>query len=103
MGNLVDTPESEDVLLFSQGNDDGGHRIGMAQPSVLASPDHGQKRIAVRTEEQQQATVEERERQEMLARKDARRKSLGEICFLPLSLALSRHSLLVFWIGTDPR
>ena len=102
MGRLVDTPESEDVLLFSQGNDAGDHRVRVTHPSVLASPEHGQTRVAVRTEEEQQAAVEDRERQEFLARKDARRKSLGQICFLPLSLALSRHSRL-FWIGTDPR
>lgn len=34
-------------------------------------------RIAVRTEEEQQAAAKERERQEMLAHKEARRKSLG--------------------------
>ena len=96
MESLVDTPESEDVLLFSQGHDAGDHRVGVTLPSVLASPDHGRTRVAVRTEEQQQAALEERERQEMLARKDARRKSLGQTCFLPLSLALSRHSLFAF-------
>ena len=36
-------------------------------------------RVAVRTEEEQQAAARERERQEMLAHKDARRKSLGNI------------------------
>ena len=102
MGNFVDTPESEDVLLFSKGNDAGDHRVGVTHPSVLVSPDHGQARVAVRTEEQQQAAVEERERQELLAHKDARRKSLGQTFFLPLPLALSRRLLLVFWIATDP-
>ena len=34
-------------------------------------------RVALRTEEEQQAAVREKERQEMLAHKDARRKSLG--------------------------
>ena len=35
-------------------------------------------RVAVRTEEEQQAAVKERERQEMINRRDARRKSLGK-------------------------
>ena len=35
-------------------------------------------RVALRTEEEQQAAVKEKEQQEMLAHKDARRKSLGE-------------------------
>ena len=35
------------------------------------------RRVAVKTEEEQQATAREREQQEMLAHKDARRKSLG--------------------------
>ncbi len=34
-------------------------------------------RIAVRTEEEQQATAREREKQDILERRDARRKSLG--------------------------
>lgn len=38
--------------------------------------EHG--RIMVRTEEEQQASAKERERQDMVARKDARRKSLGK-------------------------
>ena len=37
----------------------------------------GQARIAVRTEEEQQAAAKERARHELLAHKDARRKSLG--------------------------
>ena len=35
-------------------------------------------RVAVRTEEQQQAAAKERERKELVERRDARRKSLGE-------------------------
>lgn len=34
-------------------------------------------RVAVRTEEEQQAAAKERQKQEVLARRDARRKSLG--------------------------
>ena len=42
------------------------------------SPSRSPTRVAVRTEEEQQAAAKERERQEVLAYKDARRKSLGE-------------------------
>ena len=35
-------------------------------------------RVALRTEEQQQAAVKERERKEIIERRDARRKSLGK-------------------------
>lgn len=45
--------------------------------SDLLSPSEGQTRVAVRTETEQQAAAKERERQEVLAHKDARRKSLG--------------------------
>lgn len=41
------------------------------------SPSRSPARVALRTEEEQQAAVKERERQELLAHKDARRKSLG--------------------------
>jgi len=41
------------------------------------SPSRSPARVAVRTEEEQQAAAEERERQEVLAHRDARRKSLG--------------------------
>ena len=46
--------------------------------SQSLSPVQGQTRIAVRTEEEQQAAAKERARQELLAHKDARRKSLGK-------------------------
>lgn len=41
------------------------------------SPSRSPARVAVRTEEEQQAAAKERERQEVLAHRDARRKSLG--------------------------
>jgi len=41
------------------------------------SPSRSPSRVALRTEEEQQAAAKERERQELLAHKDARRKSLG--------------------------
>lgn len=43
-------------------------------PSELAQ----EMRVAVRTEEEQQAAAKERQKQEVLARRDARRKSLGK-------------------------
>lgn len=53
-----------------------------ASPSLAASkrqtPSRSPARVAVRTEEEQQAAAKERERQEVLAHRDARRKSLGK-------------------------
>ena len=53
-----------------------------ASPKIRAgisqSPSRSPTRVAVRTEEEQQAAAKERERKERLAQKDARRKSLGE-------------------------
>lgn len=46
--------------------------------SKSRSPARSPTRIAVRTEEEQQAAAKERERQEILANRDARRKSLGK-------------------------
>jgi len=43
------------------------------------SPNRSPARVALRTEEEQQAAAKERERQELLAHKDARRKSLGTL------------------------
>lgn len=45
--------------------------------SKSRSPARSPTRIAVRSEEEQQAAAKERERQEVLANRDARRKSLG--------------------------
>lgn len=50
----------------------------VASPQKTDSPSRSPTRVAVRTEEEQQAAAKERERQEMLSHKDARRKSLGE-------------------------
>ena len=62
-------------------------------PSNAKSPEHGsvntlspsssRARVALRTEEQQQAAAKEKERQEVLAHKDARRKSLGKLTQRP--------------------
>ena len=45
--------------------------------SKIESPARSPKRVAVRSEEEQHAAAKERERQEVLANRDARRKSLG--------------------------
>ena len=45
--------------------------------SDILSPSESETRVAVRSEAEQQAAAKERERQEVLAHKDARRKSLG--------------------------
>lgn len=44
----------------------------------LISPSQHRTRVVVRSEEEQQAAAKERERQELLAHREARRKSLGE-------------------------
>ena len=49
----------------------------MLKFSSPRSPTRSPTRIAVRSEEEQQAAAKERERQEKLANRDARRKSLG--------------------------
>lgn len=49
----------------------------MRRTSKSRSPARSPERIAVRSVEEQQAAVKERERQELLAKRDARRKSLG--------------------------
>ena len=48
------------------------------------SPARSPTRIAVRSEEEQQAAAKERERQEILANRDARRKSLGKLTSIEL-------------------
>lgn len=48
-----------------------------ADSTPSLSPSESQTKVAVRTEAEQQATAKERERQDLLAHKDARRKSLG--------------------------
>lgn len=48
-------------------------------PSQSQSQPRSPARVAVRTEEEQQAAAREKERQDVLAHKEARRKSLGKI------------------------
>lgn len=55
----------------------GGPLEAMDNASHLLFPVQGQTRVAVRTEEEQQEAAKERARQDVLAHKDARRKSLG--------------------------
>ncbi len=80
-GSLIDTsiPTSTTDLEGPQilSNPFGGPleaTDNASQPPFLAQ---GQVLVAVRTEEEQQAAAKERARQDALAHKDARRKSLG--------------------------
>lgn len=70
---LIDVSTPKDSLIVSKGL---LNPFGDPLDSVAgASQDHG--RVAIRTEEEQQAAAREREQQDLVARKDARRKSLG--------------------------
>ena len=81
IGTLIDTSVPADtndlVGLHNLPNPFGGHPEVIDDVSHSTSPTQGQTRIAVRTEEEQQAAAKERARQDLLAHKDARRKSLG--------------------------
>lgn len=55
----------------------GSVESNLAQSSI-SSPSRHRTRVAVRTEEEQQAAAKDREQQEALDHKNARRKSLGE-------------------------
>lgn len=63
---------------------------------VLAEKDLSEgTKIAVRTEEEQQAAAREREKQDVLERRDARRKSLGKSAIAAIwvcNLLLLHHS-----------
>lgn len=59
-------------------NNSGGSSGSISSNSGLVSPSQYRTRIVVRSEEEQQAAAKERERHELLAHREARRKSLGE-------------------------
>lgn len=59
-------------------NPPDGPSEAVSSKSGLVSPSHYRTRIVVRSEEEQHAAAKERERHELLAHKEARRKSLGE-------------------------
>lgn len=75
---------SSDASIWKNSNPvSGSHGLpnpfeGPADPTTSLSPPQSQTKVAVRTEAEQQAAAKERERQEVLAHKDARRKSLGK-------------------------
>lgn len=75
---------SSDASLWKKSNPvSGSHGLpnpfeGPADPTNSPSPSQSKTTVAVRTEAEQQAAAIERERQEVLAHKDARRKSLGK-------------------------
>lgn len=71
--NSKSLAESTSMLDHLDGS--SGH---ISSKSGLVSPSQYRTRIVVRSEEEQQAAAKERERHELLAHKEARRKSLGE-------------------------
>lgn len=82
---------SSDASIWKNSNPvSGSHGLpnpfeGPADQTASLSPSQGQTKVAVRTEAEQQAAAKERERQEVLAHKDARRKSLANrrVSFAP--------------------
>ena len=77
--NPVNPSQPEDLVATPQGERSVRISNDAAVPPLHTSPGRCQTRVAVRTEEQQQqAATEERERQILISRKDARRKSLGQ-------------------------
>jgi len=81
IGTLIDTSvpaDTNDLLgLHNLPNPFGDPSEVIDNVSHSISPIQGQTRIAVRTEEEQQAAAKERARQESLAHKDVRRNPLG--------------------------
>ena len=88
---LIPEKASEGFLIDTSVPDNGVSLSGSALPNpfgdsppksptkkVSHSPSRSQTKIAIRTEEEQQAAAREKERQEILAHRDARRKSLGQ-------------------------
>ena len=78
--NSVHSSQPEDLSAIRQGDRSAKSSNEATVPLLHTSPGRSQTRVAVRTEEQQQQQVatEERERQDLISRKDARRKSLGQ-------------------------
>lgn len=81
---------SSDASIWKNSNPvSGSHGLpnpfeGPADPKTSLSPSQSQTMVAVRTEAEQQAAAKERERKEVLAHKDARRKSLGKSTIIML-------------------
>ena len=74
----VNPSQPEGLFGTQQSDRSGGTSNEATSPLLQTSPGFSRTRVAVRTEEQQQqAAAEERERQDLISRKDARRKSLG--------------------------
>lgn len=66
-----------------------GSSASISSKPAPVSPSQYRTRIVVRSEEEQQAAAKERERHELLAHKEARRKSLGKTTI----------NLLMLWGG----
>ena len=66
------------AVLRQSGEENLPNPFDETKRDATAKEDHSQEtRVAVRTEEEQQAAIKERERKEMIERRDERRKSLG--------------------------
>ncbi|KAL6716387.1 hypothetical protein ACLMJK_005953 [Lecanora helva] len=86
--NIRRTPEKSPGRSPSKHSQNGLQGLSnpfAASPKVPRSPTQSPIRVAVRTEEEQQAAAKEREKQEALAYKEARRKSLANrrVSFAP--------------------
>ncbi|KAL9614273.1 MAG: hypothetical protein Q9167_001229 [Letrouitia subvulpina] len=87
-GLLIDTSDELSTVPLSGAelpNPFGGPSPSSANRRTTGSPSRGQTKVAVRTEEEQQAAAKERERLEMLAHGNTRRKSLANrrVSFAP--------------------
>lgn len=95
--NLANLSQPEDLFAIPQSDRSARISNEPTAPRLHTSPGRSQTLIAVRTEEQQQqAVTEERERQALISRKDARRKSLGEDVPNPTELSYVTFSLRVW-------
>lgn len=94
--------QPEDLFAIQQGDRSTSTSSEAAAPLLHTSPGRSQTRVAVRTEEQQQqAATEERERQDLVSRKDSRRKSLGQDS--PNSTELSHVTLNADYMTANRR
>ena len=76
--SLIEGATSTGVETHGLPNPFGGSLEPANVESQSQSPLLQETRIAVRTEDEQQAAAKERERRELIERRDARRKSLGK-------------------------
>ena len=84
------SPGKKITALATQGLPNPFETSPVAMTSKPRSPARSPTRVAVRSEEEQQAAAKERERQEILANRDARRKSLGTRSWSEQKIKLTR-------------